>query len=480
MMFRNRRLAYYGIPMLFCLTVHFMGLRTWFYLDDFAWLGLRLEVHSFRDLLGVLFRPEAQGTVRTLSERLFFLTFSILFGLNALPFKIWVFLTQFANIALLAQITWRITGSALAGFLTALLWTANPGMAIPLAWVSAYNQIAFSFFILLAFRLFLAYIDTGEAKYWVWQWVVFLFGFGSLELNVVYPVIAAGYALCCARTYLRKTLYLFIPSIAFTAVHFLLISRPDAASYKMYFGGNLWTALWQYLLFALGAVRTSKIDWRPLWLGRSVAVAALLLILFFVFRALFRREYLPLFAFGWFVVVLFPVLPLKNHFTDYYVTVPAIGLAMLSGWAIASIRGPSIAPACLLVAVYLAVAITDIHAAQRFYYNKARKIKHLLTAVTSVQREHPGKTILVEGVDNDTYWLGFYGDPFRLIGVSRIYLVPGSEKAIDPHPEMGGISRFMIPPEDLLPLLRKHDVVVLAFEGSKIRDVTQAYQERLR
>ena len=113
-----------------------------------------------------------------MSERLYFLISPSLFGLNVVPFKVWTFLTELANIALLIKIAGRLTGSPLAGFLAAILWTANAGFALALGWSSAYNEIAFGFVILLAFRLFLRYIDTGERKYWVWQWIVFLVGFG--------------------------------------------------------------------------------------------------------------------------------------------------------------------------------------------------------------------------------------------------------------------------------------------------------------
>ena len=64
-----------------------------------------------------MFAPLAQGTIRPWSERGFFLLFYSLFGLEALPFRIWVFLTQFANLILVASLTIRITKSRLAGFL---------------------------------------------------------------------------------------------------------------------------------------------------------------------------------------------------------------------------------------------------------------------------------------------------------------------------------------------------------------------------
>lgn len=461
--------------MVFCLVVHWLGLKTWFYLDDFAWLGLPLHIHSFRDLFPVLFGPQAQGTVRTLSERLFFLTLTSLFGINIVPFKICVYLTQFANIVLLMQIARRLSGSALAGFLAGVLWVANPGLAIALAWTSAYNEIAFCFCLLLAFRLLLAHIQTGKTRYWVWQWVVFILGFGALELMVVYPAIAAAYTWLRARSYFRKTLYLFIPSLIFTFIHFVVIGPIDAPAYRMFFGSNLWHDFWKYLLFALGASRPSALDWRPVWLGSSLGIAILLLLLLFAFRKALRREYVPLFALAWFVIVIVPVLPLKNHFTDYYVTVPSIGLAILGGWAIASAPKAILPIATLVALLYVVIGVTDIHVTQDFYQARAKKINHLFAAVMKTHSAQPDKTILVDGIDSDTYWLAFDAEPFRLIRLNKIYLVPGSEKAIQSYPEIAGLSRYTKPFDEIAPLAHANQVDVLAMRDDRVVDVTSTY-----
>src|SRR6266536_3183546 len=89
-----RSLLYWLSPPLLCLILYREGLTAWFQADDFAWLSLRLHVHTWRDLAHALFAPMAQGTIRPWSERGFFLVFTWLFGIDALPFRICVFLTQ--------------------------------------------------------------------------------------------------------------------------------------------------------------------------------------------------------------------------------------------------------------------------------------------------------------------------------------------------------------------------------------------------
>src|ERR1039457_2201292 len=160
-------------------------------------MGLTLGVHNFPDVLKALFSPMAEGTIRPLSERGFFMAGFALFGLNALPFRIAIFATQIANLALVASIGRRLTGVSGAGFFAAIFWTANNSTATALGWASAYNQVLCAFFLLLAFHFLLRYVETGYARYNLYQWLAFVAGFGAMELNIVYPALAAVYTLLC-------------------------------------------------------------------------------------------------------------------------------------------------------------------------------------------------------------------------------------------------------------------------------------------
>ena len=55
----------------------------------------------------MLFEPRAQGTYRTLSERLFFYYFHQWFGLNAFPFRLLPFVTQIVNLWLFGALLRR-------------------------------------------------------------------------------------------------------------------------------------------------------------------------------------------------------------------------------------------------------------------------------------------------------------------------------------------------------------------------------------
>jgi len=131
---RTGRAAYWIFPSLFCLVLYWYGLKSWFQLDDFVWLGLLRGIHGWGDLARAVFSPAQHGTFRPFSERGFFLLFQTLFGPVALPFRIWVFLTQFLNLALIGSITRRICGSRLAGFLAPVFWVANSSLYVVNVW----------------------------------------------------------------------------------------------------------------------------------------------------------------------------------------------------------------------------------------------------------------------------------------------------------------------------------------------------------
>src|SRR5205809_7766250 len=73
------------IPIIFCLFLYWRGLFAWFQADDFVWLNLNLQVHSWRVLLHALFAHMAQATIRPLIERAYCMVFVSLFGGAPLP-----------------------------------------------------------------------------------------------------------------------------------------------------------------------------------------------------------------------------------------------------------------------------------------------------------------------------------------------------------------------------------------------------------
>ncbi len=478
---RLRTAALWLTPLLFCLWVYWYGLNAWFQQDDFAWLGLRLQVHTWADLRHALFAPMAQGSIRPWSERGFFMLFSSLFGIEALPFRLWVFLTQVASLLLLIAVTRKLTASLAAGAAAALLWTANPGLSVPMSWTSAYNEVLCAFFLLLAFYLFLRYVETANSSYYAAQFIVFLFGFGALELNVVYPMLVASYALFCARKYLWKTLPLFPVSGLYAVIHRAAAPQYVAEPYRMHWDASIATTLWSYWEWVLAAARLPALRPLPIWFVPAITALLTVVILGFVLSRSLRRDQLGWFFLSWFLIVLAPVLPLRDHFTDYYLAIPSAGLAMLGGWAmVATFRNSKAigAVALCLAGVYLYCALPVTRAVSRWHYDRGRSVRTLALGVARAHQLHQGKLILLDGVSSDLFWAGVYDRPFRLYGAEEVYLVPGSDRAINAHPEIGSTGNYVLSTALAKRALDRGQAVVYRVGDGRLHNITTSYRER--
>ena len=460
-------------PPLFCVLLYWLGLKAWFYQDDFAWLRLRLEIENWRDFVRILFEPRAQGTIRPLSERLFFVLFSALFGLDALPYRIWVFLTQFANLTLLNGLTWRLTGSRLAGWVAAMLWICGSGLAKVMTWTSAYNQALCASFLLGSFYLLVRYVQTGRRRYWIWQWISYLAGFGAQEWMVVYPVLASAYTVIAARGYWRRALWLWPPAIIYAALHRWAAPPAGAGTYGLYLDARMLDTFATYWSWALTAVYLA-----PAWLARWLAGAVTAALAGFAWIRWRKGDRLPAFLLAWFPIVIAPVLPLREHISEYYLTLPTLGLAALGGYAISTALSAGWrwkAVALGLAAVHLAVALPATRSATRWNYYRSREVRGLVRGVARANQLHPGKVILLVGVSSELFWTGVFDEPFRLVGRNSVFLAPGSEADIEPHPEYGEVERFVLPPGVARRALDEGRLVVYAVEMDRLRNITPVY-----
>jgi len=475
-----KKLPLFGIAFL-CLVVHGRGFTAWFRADDFAWMGLALGVHNFHDLLQALFAPMAEGTIRPLSERAFFMVGYSLFGLNALPFRVAILATQCANLALVAWIGDRLSGVRWAGYAAAVFWIFNSSLVLPMGWVAAYNQVLCAFFLLLAFYFLLRWVETGHSRYYLYQWAAFLLGFGAMEGNVVYPALAAVYTLLCARPYLRRTCWLFAPSLAYVVLHQLVAVGDRNPEYAMHFTGSMLWTLATYWAWSIGPV----FYWTPLDLPKwvialGVAAISLGLLAFAVERGHARKA---AFCLAWFALAIAPVLPLRDHLTEYYPFVPVIGVCWLGGWAVVEAwrsGGRGMVAALALAGLYLAMVTPRMVAASQWNHDVTMRVRGLVEGVAQAGKRHPGKAVLLEGVDTTLFWNAIVDHSYRLVGVDRLYLAPGSERHIEAHPDLGDIHEFVLPANAVAQALDRGELVVYAVEGSGPREITADYGARPR
>jgi hypothetical protein len=474
---RLLRAGFWTVPPLAAVWFHWLALKTWFLGDDFAWLIHSTEFYNFHEFLVAVFKPMAQGTIRPWSDRIFFIVFYRIFGLDPLPFHIWAMLTQCANILLLLAIVRRLTGSRLAAWMAALIWTVNTSQPIALAWTSAYNEPLCALFILGAFHFLLRYLETGQRRYWIWQWVIYLLGFGALELNVIYPALASAYTLLCARKYFVRTLPLFAPAVLYTIVH-SVVAPTTGGAYVMHFGAPMLKTFYAYWSRTLAAGFLASMIRLPGWqVTGAIALMTLGLMGGVLCRA-WKGDRLPLFGLLWFLFLIAPVLPLTGHVVEYYPFLGSLGLAIAAGWLLALARRQPLGwrlAAAIVALVYIGYSVDTSRRSAQWEYRRSQRVRRLIQGVQRAHELHPGKIILIDNVDEELFWTGFIDHPFKLLDVDYLYLTPGSDRLIIPHPELGDVNEFIIPQGVAWKALMKEKAVVYRVEPERLRNITNIY-----
>lgn len=461
---RLKRYAALLFPVLISIYLYRRSFRIWFLNDDFAWLGLGLGITNGAGLLEALFSPMAQGTIRTLSERLFFLAFERTFGLESLPMRVFEFAVLAVAQVLLVLVVKRLSGSLSAGVWASVLWSLNFGLSAAMAWLSAFNQILLSALFLGALYCFLRYADSQKTKWLAGSWICYLLGFGALESIIVFPAVLLAWAVLLDRSKLKSTLPFFIPAVAFTIAHLFWIPKAkEAPAYRMFFDFGLFESIaiyWQWL-FAAVRIKNFGPDWA--WLAIPSNWILTPAVLGFIVWRTWRRDFLPLFGLVLSIGLIAPMLPLRDHRTDYYLASASLGMMMVLG--LFATRLPQ--PASLLLILYIVPSFIVQQSSFEWYLERSGPIRPLIRGLQYAAKAHPGKLILLEGISESVYESALADEALRLIGTENIRLVPGSKPDGNP---------LTVAPETARIAFEKEAVTVYRFNGSVLRDVTREWE----
>ena len=465
-----RAISFLLPPALF-LSVYWLGLWVWFHTDDFSLLFL-MELPS-REFWLSLLQPRAQGTFRPLSERLYFRVMYEGFGLNAFPYRLVVFATQILNLWLFAALARRISRSGLVALAAACLWGAHHGLAVTMSWSSAYNQALLSLFVLLGLHAWIRFCDSGGWGWYALQWVVLALGFGALESIVIYPALILGYSLLHGGRRWAWTPPLFVGSAALTALQMSFRPARESPIYAMSLEPrSLFDTFVQY------------IEWG--FVGRQYeawSAAAWLLgpaLLAFAVWEWRRGRPAALWGCGVFLCGVAPYLPLAGHRSDYYLFLPAAGLALAYGAALRTAWESGWAARAAWAATVAFCAFTWVHTAQsivRYGYETSIRARNLVTGLRYVREQQPTATILLTGVDAPFFYASIYHDLFSIAGVFDVYLAPDGA-AIEQLPGFDPIDGFFLPPHQALLGVQRGTLAVYDASGIRLREVTRRYSLR--
>ena len=445
--------------------------RAWFQADDLGWLGLGQGVVTFQDWLHAMFAPLAQGTIRPLSERMFYLAASSWFGLNALPYRVIIFVVQAFNLVMLGLIAERLTGSSRWAL---VLWISNIALAALMTWTGSCSEVFCTLFLLIAFHSFLC----GRT---VAHWIFYLMAMGALEISVMYPLAITAYAWLLARDQLKRVLPMWIPAVVYTMVHELVRTAPKTHVYDLHFDFSMATTLLKYVELALGpGAAAETFPSIPVWVASGAALAIAAGLAAFVWQSYRAGDRIPLFGVIWFLAFLGPFLPVRDHITNYYITIPFIGLALAGSSAIVAMsrHGFSYRAAVVLcLALYFGFSVPTTRADSKAWWARAVPVKKLVLGVQQIHKDAPEKLILLDGVADQLFWMAIYDHPFRLFGAD-VLLTTGAGAKIQPYPELANIADYTIPRDRMNAELKADRAVVYSAGGDsgELRNITGLFK----
>src|ERR1019366_6954442 len=97
------------------------------------------------------------------------------------------------------------------------------------------------------------------------------------------------------------------------------------------------------------------------------------------------------FCLAWYLIVIAPVLPLRDHLGEHYVFLPLIGLCWLGGWAFdESVRaaGARRAAAVALTGVYAFLVVPPTVDSWHWFYGVTQRVRGLLEGVGAAHELH--------------------------------------------------------------------------------------------
>src|SRR5258708_29752503 len=168
---------------------------------------------------------------------------------------------------------------------------------------------------------------------------------------------------------------MFAVSALVVIAHFYFAPAPSAGVYTPHVDVRIFDTIWSYWRWCLGPM--------PLWVTLLLTAAIGLLVIWD------RR--LALLGFAWFAIPLLPYLPLPEHRMDYYLTVPAIGIALLGAIAIAQARWAVLTAAC--VVIYLGASVPAASTVTRSQHARRERVEDLVLGVEEIHRTNPRRLI---------------------------------------------------------------------------------------
>lgn len=387
--------------------------RVWFYQDDFVWL--RWGVGFEQDWRTAFTTITGAGTYRPLTQQVYFGLMRQLFDLNAAAFHVVGIALHWINTLLAYFILRRLVRNPFAALGGALFYGVHFAHIGAVYWLSAITETALIFCQFLALWAWMRYLDNKGRLDYVLTVLALLAGILSKESIVSLPFLLALYALFAGHSrQLWRLVPHFVLALGYVGLRLVVAVFP-AGPYKPEWGLAMIVTFAKYFQHSFGIYDFfPAVPYLNEPLVRAVTVVLALATPLIAARR-YRATPWPVFGLLYFLAAIGPLLVYPHHFTDYYLGVPLLGMAvfvsdLLDVWCEQPRAKWLRWVLALVVVFYLAGTALEFRRAGHWIRERGRLAHSLFEGMQQLSRRAPpGCAVTISGVGDEAYEAFFYG-----------------------------------------------------------------------
>lgn len=319
--------------MLFLLTL--LGLLVYrgifngfFFMDDFYFLSIS-QAHSLAEFIKLLI-PIRFTPYRPVSQQLFFFTFDKIFGLNPLPYHIFIMIIHIINSYLVYKICSQIIKQKSTCRIISLMYVVSPIHFIGLFSITGSYVIFGLFYTWLSIWLWLKFESAHKPRF-------YLFSLASFILAVFSAEISAGLILVIFLiSKLKKKIILLLPFGLLILINLIInkfwAGAPQNDAFSFQLKSLPQTFRW-YLLRALGLPEGIKNGYW--WEKLSLYLGLIFFIIVIIYstiknrKILYQKRISLLKYLLWIIVGAIPYYFMSNHLNPIYFSLSLVGFFLL-------------------------------------------------------------------------------------------------------------------------------------------------------
>lgn len=423
--------------------LYYPALTTYFSQDDFFMFKVSQTNGTFSEFIKLFgaysFEERGIAFYRPIVREVPFNIYYSLFGLNALPFRIILFLVHFTNIYLVYLLFQNLFKKNLISLFTAFFFgisAANVSVLYYLAGgIETAGATMFALFTLIFYK---SYIDSSRQRFYYCALITFVLSLASHEINLSLPLILTVMIVtsnASKKLFLQFCKLLPFYLLLFITLYIDLFIIGFSSSEKQYqfilniktlIQSFIWYSLWSFGLpetlqdFVLPGLKlnpTLMRYWGDYYriIFPTFFVSISLLLIFFLYLLKNSRKIFTdkkfLFLIFWFIMGISPVILLPFHKSSHYLSfvLPAFWGAIFyicvnTYERLKSFKSYAIAPLFLFIFSTFALSFTSVKLGENNYWAATRgKISEKL--ISDLKQKYPTlpKGAIVYFTNDPTY-----------------------------------------------------------------------------